>query len=140
MFADTPAIALVTSEQWNQLCAYAQAHDIEQGHTEDDCFAECYGTIQVCHIRSDQSGPHRMGLTRTAYSVEELTDTQLEHATLSPEMSQKLTSPSETPFLVVHVLDATNPTPEEELAAMPIAEATRYFYEFFQRATGAPYV
>lgn len=128
MLTDTPAIAAVSEMEWNQLCRYAHVHDIERGQTADDCLAECAGTIQVCYIAFQKAGAGRMGLTRTTYAVEEPPEGTLHLTTLSPELRHKLSTPSATPQLLVHVLDPINPTPEEEAAMMPIAEATRYFF------------
>lgn len=139
MYSDCPAIAVVTSDEWNQLCAYAQAHDVERGKTDDDCLAEYSGTIQVCHIMPPHEGPSRMGLTRTAYSVEDPPDTPLSQHALAPELVNKLTAPSAGPLLLVRIMDLINPSPEEEAAEMPVAEATLYFYRLFHQATGTRY-
>lgn len=133
-----PPVVAIRLADWNQLLHYADTHDIEQGTTDVDCYdAQVGGFLQVLTIRSNQTGPARVGDVRVIYTADRADGIYAHehiaaHSThpLPPEIQAQLRALEGKEVVIVRVLDgqSTLDSPEEDTAAMTIGEATRYFH------------
>lgn len=143
-----PPLVAIRLTEWNQILHYADAHDIERGTTDRDCYdAQVDGFLQVLSIRSNQTGPARVGNLRVMYTADradgiyadEITAAQATHP-LPPEIHAQLRALEGEEVVIVRVLDgqSTFETPEEEADVMSIGEATRFFHELYRTVIDHP--
>lgn len=143
-----PSVIAIRLTDWNQLLHYAETHNIERGTTDVDCYdAQVGGFLQVLTIRSNQTGPVRVGEVRVIYTADRadgiyanaLTAAHATHP-LPPEIQAQLRALSGEEVVIIRVLDgqSTFDTPEEEAALMSIGEPTRFFHELYHTVIGHP--
>ncbi|MEQ1844415.1 MAG: hypothetical protein ABL983_02415 [Nitrospira sp.] len=143
-----PPLVAIRLSEWNQILHYAETHDIERGTTDLDCYdAQVGGFLQVLTIRSNHTGPARVGDLRVMYTADRADgiyahENIADHAThpLPPEIQQQLRTLEGEEVVIVRVPDGDSnlDNPEEDTVSMTIGEATRFFHELYRTVIGHP--